>query len=93
MPEDEILEEGMVGEPMPEEEGLPAEEEMPVEGVVSLTVEDMPTLSEKAIGDVVSLEVRSISDDGMSFELVPVLEESPAELGEGRAEVQNAMLG
>lgn len=90
--EEEILGAGTT-EPLPEgEAALPAEEEAPVEGVVNLTVEDIPSLSEKAIGDIVSLEVRSISDDGMSFELVPVLEESSAEVGGGRAEVQNAML-
>lgn len=83
----------------PAEETLPPEEgtEELTSTVLSHTVEDIPELANKNIGDQIALAITNISEDGKSYDLeviadeVTVPEDIPEEIS-GRQAITNAFV-
>jgi hypothetical protein len=81
----------------------PAEEPTPTEAELAAgaagmqhSVEDIPELAGKRVGDTMMFAIRDISDDGNMYTLVPAGEEgAPAAptAEEGRAAVEEELLG
>ena len=99
--DEEILEEAPVEEEFVEEELPPTGEEEAVGGsTMSHTIEEMPELEGLAVGDVVTMRITNISEDGSTYDMeaMPAEEEAALELEAapteraGRAAVTEALL-
>jgi len=83
--------------PTPEEEipPTPEEEATPKTGILSHTVDELPELAGKSIGDTITFRIVNISEDGTTYDL-EIAEESvkpeTAEAAGGREAVKAAML-
>lgn len=81
-----------------EEEVIPAEEETAVEPTAGTpmqhTVEEIPELADKNVGDTITFEIKGVSDDGI-YDLAVLAEEAPVveeEVGVGGREAVTAAL-
>ena len=102
MPGEVITEEEEIEEPVPAEEELPEEGAPPAAGTtMTHTLEEVPELSGKSVGDVIQLRVTGVSDDGTSFDMEvvpmeeappPVAAEEAAAMPGGRGAISEAML-
>jgi len=96
---EEILDETLVEEPLPVEEGEPLADETLVEEeapgtILTHSADDIPELAEKAVGDVLSFEVTDINDDGMyELSIVPEIVEAEGEGAGGRDAILGSLTG
>lgn len=62
---------------MEETAPVPEENEQPVMTVMTHTVDEIPELAGKGIGDTITFSINNISDDGKTFDLEYVEEMAP----------------
>jgi len=106
MAEEEIMAEGElispneveVPAPIAEEALDEAAEEEVVTTTLSHTIDELPELADKTVGDTIPLRITNISEDGKTYSMevveeVPVAEETALPAAGGREAIAEAFLG